>query len=414
MTYRNGVVTGVLATLLIVAGGWAAWRIAGPRSSVAAKPPAVAPASVPKTIKEDQLNVLTLTPEAVVRLGIATGLVERKTVGRVRVYGGEATIPAGQSITVASPVSGLLKDPPGGMPRPGQLVKKGQPMFSLLPLLTPEGRANLTAAKVEADGQVKSTETQIEAARVALDRAHRLLRSEAGSRRSVDEAQAQFDLMQRANEAAIARRNLLEKVLGEVEAGTAAPLIIECPQDGLLRNVGSLAGQNVPAGAALFEVVDLSQLWVRVPVYVGDLSELDLTADAAVGELTAVAGGPSQAARPVAAPPSANPLSGTVDLFYGLDNRAAKHSPGQRLGVALPLRVPAESLTAPWAAVIYDVQGGTWVYEQTGERTFVRRRAAVRYVVGDTAVLANGPAPGTKVVTAGAAELFGAETGFTK
>jgi len=116
----------------------------------------------------------------------------------------------------------------------------------------------------------------------------------------------------------------------------------------------------------------------------------------------------------VAAPPSANPLSGTVDLFYGLDNRAAKHSPGQRLGVALPLRVPAESLTAPWAAVIYDVQGGTWVYEQTGERTFVRRRAAVRYVVGDTAVLANGPAPGTKVVTAGAAELFGAETGFTK
>jgi hypothetical protein len=38
----------------------------------------------------------------------------------------------------------------------------------------------------------------------------------------------------------------------------------------------------------------------------------------------------------------------------------------------------------------------------------------VRCVVGETAVLAAGPEAGATVVTAGAAELFGAETGFTK
>ena len=41
-------------------------------------------------------------------------------------------------------------------------------------------------------------------------------------------------------------------------------------------------------------------------------------------------------------------------------------------------------------------------------------RGKLTRVVGDTAVLAYGPAPGTRVVTAGAAELWGTETGFTK
>jgi hypothetical protein len=114
------------------------------------------------------------------------------------------------------------------------------------------------------------------------------------------------------------------------------------------------------------------------------------------------------------APPSANPATGTVDVYYEMDNRSPRSSPGQRVGVALPLASEAESLTAPWAAVLHDIHGGTWVYEQTGERTFVRRRVSVRHVVGDTAVLAAGPAVGARVVTAGAAELFGAETGFSK
>ena len=54
------------------------------------------------------------------------------------------------------------------------------------------------------------------------------------------------------------------------------------------------------------------------------------------------------------------------------------------------------------------------VVEKTGERSYTRRRVVVRYVAADTAVLESGPPPGTAVVTAGAAELFGTETGFSK
>ena len=112
-----------------------------------------------------------------------------------------------------------------------------------------------------------------------------MLASQAGSQRFVDEAQAQFDSTQQAVAAAASRRDLLEKLAGEIEQGTTPPLSIDSPLDGLLRNVAALPGENVPAGGLLFEVVNLDRVWVRVPVYVGDLAEVDAAAGAGIGDL---------------------------------------------------------------------------------------------------------------------------------
>ena len=116
----------------------------------------------------------------------------------------------------------------------------------------------------------------------------------------------------------------------------------------------------------------------------------------------------------MSAPPSANPLSATVDVFYEMANADGKLIPGQRLGVTVPLADARESLTVPWSAVVFDIHGGTWLYEQVGPRRYTRRRVVVGYTVGSEAVLASGPPAGAKVVTAGVQELFGAETGFVK
>ena len=126
------------------------------------------------------------------------------------------------------------------------------------------------------------------------------------------------------------------------------------------------------------------------------------------------AGDPSWPATPVNAPPSANPLSATVDMYFSLKNGEAQLTPGQRVGVNLSLSTSGESLTVPWSAVLHDLQGGTWVYEVLGPRTYRRRRILVRYAMEGTAVLAAGPAAGSKIVSEGAVELFGAETGFSK
>jgi RND family efflux transporter MFP subunit len=369
---------------------------------------------VPKVFKEDQATAVSLTPEAETRLAIRTAAVERKPVPRVRVYGAEVTIPPGQAVVVSAPLAGVLRPTGKTFPVAGTVVKQGDPVFDLLPLLDPVGRANLTAAKVDAQGQLENAQEQLRGANIGLDRAKKVLTGGAGTQRAVDEAQVLVDVATKTLAAANARKKLLDAVAGQAEAGTTAPVPVEAPEDGVLRTVSALPGQTVPAGAVLFEVVDLSRVWVRVPVYVGDLTDIDPAAPAAIGPLTARPGDPTRPATPVVAPPAANPAAGTVDRMYALDNRETRYAPGQRVGATLALAGPADALVVPRAAVVYDVNGGGWVYEKTGDRAYARRRVVVRFVAGDTAVLTAGPPAGTTVVTDGAAELFGTETGFSK
>lgn len=410
----RAITTAVLTLALAAAVGAGAWWLVThkPDAKTADKPPP--PANVNKVVKEDELNTIALTEEAEKRIGLTVGPVEKKVARRVRVYGGEVAVPVGRTILVAAPLTGVLKAPSGGEVKAGQPVKVGQAVFQLTPLLTPDGRATLSASLADADGQVNSAKAQVELGRIALDRAKRVLKEGAGSQRQVDEAQAAYDVSAKTLEAATARLAILKKVVGDAETGTAAPITIEAPEAGLVRTVSALPGQTVPSGAALFEVIDLSTAWVRVPLPVGDLDAIDRTEPAHVGKLSAPPGARLPTAKPVAAPPSANPLAATVDLFYELPNPDGKLFPGQRLGVSLALADAKEGLSVPWAAVVFDTHGGTWVYEQTGQRRYARRRVVVGHTAGPDAVLSSGPPAGTMIVTAGVQQLFGAETGFVK
>jgi hypothetical protein len=75
---------------------------------------------------------------------------------------------------------------------------------------------------------------------------------------------------------------------------------------------------------------------------------------------------------------------------------------------------PGVVKVVPYAAVLYDARGNTWVYTTPNPLTFVRHVIHIDYIEGDLAVLSDGPPSGTEVVIVGAAELFGAETGIGK
>lgn len=372
------------------------------------------PATVNKIVKEEDLNTITLSEEAEKRIGLTVAPIEKKPLRRVRVYGGEVAVPIGRTVLVAAPLTGVLKVPPSGEVRGGQTVKARQAVFQLMPLLTPDGRATLSASLADTEGQVNNAKTQVQLTTIALDRAKRVFKEGAGSQRQVDEADAAHNLAIKTLDAVMARQAILNKVVGDAESGTAAPIVIEAPGDGLIRTISALPGQTVPSGAALFEVIDISTIWIRVPLPVGDLDAIDSTMPAQIGKLSASSGTKLQTAQPVSAPPSANPISATVDVFYEMPNPDGKFIPGQRVGVSVPLADGATNLTVPWAAVVFDIHGGTWVFEQLGEYRYARRRVVIGHSVGADAVLAGGPAMGTNVVTAGAQELFGAETGFVK
>lgn len=414
MKYLQRIATASLTLALASVTAIGVWWLVSHKaaSNASVKPPS--PARVDKVVKEEDLNTVTLTEEAEKRIGLRVASVEKKAIRRVRVYGGEVAIPVGRTILVAAPLAGILKAPHGNEVKAGQSVRTGQTVFQLTPLLTPDGQATLSASLADAEGQANNAKTQMELTRIALDRAKRVFKEGAGSQRQVDEAQAAYDQATKTLDAVTSRQAILKKVVGDAASGTAAPIPVNAPTNGIIRAVSALPGQTVPSGAALFEVIDISTVWVRVPLPVGDLDSIDPTEPAQVGKLSAPPGTLLPSAKPVAAPPSANPLSATVDVFYEMPNADGKLIPGQRLGVTIPLANARESLSVPWSALVFDIHGGTWVYEQIGPRRYASRRVVVGYTVGANAVLSSGPPVGTKIVTSGVLELFGAETGFVK
>lgn len=327
-------------------------------SAFAAEEKKAGPAKISNGVKEADLATVKLTAEAEKRLAIETAAVERRKVARIRTFGGEGIVPA----RLPSGVNGAIAG--------------GQSILAILPLLTPNDLIRIAEAQVDADGQIQQAKLAYEAARVAFERAEQLLKNKAGSERAVDETRVAMQQAEAALRTAQAKRDLL-----------AAPVL---------------------------DVLNPKTLWVRVPVYVGDVSRLNTAAEARVGGLADPAGAASRAAKPVAAPPSANAAAATVDLFYEIGNDDGAIRLGQKVGVTIPLREPEESLVIPWSAVAYDIHGGAWVYEQIAPQTYAHRRVQVRAVVGNDAVLESGPAVGAKVVTVGVAELFGTEFGVGK
>jgi hypothetical protein len=63
----------------------------------------------------------------------------------------------------------------------------------------------------------------------------------------------------------------------------------------------------------------------------------------------------------------------------------------------------------PYAAVLYDPNGDTWVYTSTDPLSYVRAPISVDRITGSAAIVSSGPPVGTEVVTVGAPELLGVE-----
>ena len=324
--------------------------LAVPCMSLAADPaPSNAPAqaAVANPVKEAELTTVTLTPEAAKRLGIATVPVEKKTVRHERLYGGEISLP----------------------------LAVGEGTGALMALAPPQNATEmlkLAELQAAADGDLSQATVKLDAAKLALERAEKLLASQTGSERAVEEARAAHLLAKAAHQQAAAKRSLL--------------------------------------GPGFAPSADGKRWWVRVPILAADASTLDPQATASVtppGSKLSIS-----AKRIAEAPPTANAVAATVDWYCEIDDPERQLRPGERVQVKVSAKGAGEErLTAPWAGVLHDIHGGQWVYEMSGATTFIRRRVQVARVVGADAVLASGPQVGTKIVTDGAAELFGIEFG---
>jgi multidrug efflux pump subunit AcrA (membrane-fusion protein) len=152
---------------------------------------------------------------------------------------------------------------------------------------------------------------------------------------------------------------------------------------------------------------------VRVPLYAGDESRIEKGASALVQNLSGGSGN-SIRAKTVTGPQTSDPLATSIDLYYEIDNSRGDFRPGQKVSITLPFAGNATGNVIPFSAIVYDIHGGTWVYNNISPNTYVRERVELQSVIDNRAVLSRGPKPGSKIVTVGVAELFGTEFGGGK
>ncbi|MFL5821837.1 MAG: hypothetical protein ACJ764_00180 [Solirubrobacteraceae bacterium] len=89
---------------------------------------------------------------------------------------------------------------------------------------------------------------------------------------------------------------------------------------------------------------------------------------------------------------------------------------GIQTTVVKRLRVRAHgplSAVIPYSAVIYDEQGRAYTYIRPVPLQYVRRPVVINRITAGSVFLRSGPRAGTRVVSVGAEELFGAELGVT-
>jgi hypothetical protein len=112
---------------------------------------------------------------------------------------------------------------------------------------------------------------------------------------------------------------------------------------------------------------------------------------------------------------SSTSAAATVEHVSGTDAYRVRLSveAARRLRVRTAVAATEAGRTViPFSAVLYTPGGATCTYVSTKRRTFEREPIVVDHIEGDRAVLSSGPAPGTRVVTVGAVELFGTESGM--
>lgn len=171
------------------------------------------------------------------------------------------------------------------------------------------------------------------------------------------------------------------------------------------------APKDAPPAAARAPSPVPDEAWILVTLSPGEWDRLAKDKPARVLPLATRDKSASEIfAKPSGMQPQEDSKRSMLKLYYVVPGKDHGLAMNKRMRVELQLSGSDETQkVVPYRAVYYDAKGAPWVYVNTQPLTFERQRITVERVVGDMAVLSDGPPLGTPVVTTGAALLYGVE-----
>jgi cobalt-zinc-cadmium efflux system membrane fusion protein len=303
-------------------------------------------------------------------------------------------LPGGEAV-VAAPASGRFRT--DALLSVGTRVSAGQILGRLEPrLATGADRATLEAEVAEA-------RSALEAARIELARAERLLADRAVPARRVEDARRATGVAETRLKAAEARLTQRDETLRTGGAAGGNAFALRAPIAGRIAEVNATVGASYDEGEPLFKIVrtDRVELAVQVPAHNAPLAR---EAEGVALEI------PGMGA-PLTLQPHHVHDSGVIDseskalsVQMEIDNRGERLLIGQTATAILYSRERRRMPVLPTVAVLMEA-GRPYVFVQLGGEAFARRFIEIGSRDGDLVGVTSGVKPGERVVTRGAYEV---------
>ncbi len=321
--------------------------------------------TAPQTSDVPGLATITLTPERVQLTGMRTAQVQRQALGGdLHTIGTVAANEKG--LAVVSPrFEGWIERLAVG--ETGKHVTKGQ---LLATVYSPE----VLAAQQE------------------------LLNARRWSAPGTGSAAAPIEIEQAARR----RLELLGMTAADIDAmvasGTASRTVpLRAPRAGHVISKNAIQGAHVEPGAPLFEIADLSTVWVLTEVYEQDAARIRIGQEATIS-LSAYSG-EIWKGLVTFVQPTVDAMTRTLQVRIELPNRDLRLKPGMYGDVTLAAP-PTDTLTVPGEAIV-DTGGVQYVFVAKPGGEFEPRRVRVGLRSGASAEVLEGLREGELIVTTG-------------
>jgi membrane fusion protein, heavy metal efflux system len=276
---------------------------------------------------------------------------------------------------VPTSVGGRLSPPPGGFPRLGRRVEKGEIVAYVTPPLQAIDASDMRQRQGELDQQILIV-------RQRVGRFEQLAPKGAVPRSQLDEARIEL-------EGLVERRKALEQARGEPEA-------LAAPVSGVIAEGIPVSGQMAQPNAVVYHIVDPKRLWVEALSF----EALDAV-PAASGltsngrELVLSYRGTGFADR-----------NQSVPVHFSVEGESSGLRAGQFVTVTVVLPEKIEGIAVPKASVVRDANGQDLVYEHVTAERFQPRQVRTQPLDATRVLIAAGVEPGRRIVSQ-AAELLG-------
>ena len=247
---RLAVPTIGLAVLLLIAGAALATAHEGHDHGEAAK--AVLPGGdAPRRLADGAV----FAPKGTQRLlGVRTQVTRLEEARRSVTLAGRVIADPNRSGQVQSITGGRIVAPEAGLPRLGQVVRRGDVLASVEQAVPQADRTTIAERVGEIEQQIAMVETRLKRLRGLADRA-------IAPQSQVIDAETELAGLMR-------RREIVGRIRIE-------PEVLRAPLDGVVTAVRVVAGQVVGSQDVLFQVLDPGGLWVEALSYGDvDLSQL--------------------------------------------------------------------------------------------------------------------------------------------